>query len=204
MIKHLSITNTVPALFFGASSAFLVSLQNQSSFWQVRKPKVTTASLQPKSTDGMKMHSRVLNVKASNGKRWREEKKWKIQTTGRDRWRRPSLSKREKLKALSNQMSGLSQEVLLSRKKPVVTRRQKKHHCVKNLKRKHCHEPFQFIFPHWTLTSVVSDIPSICKCSSVGRGAMRRQKLWIIDAMHSLLTVTSALRVKIRPIHGSS
>lgn len=144
---------------------------------------------------------------ACEGKQWKKmkrEKKWKIQTTGRDRWRRPSLSKREKLKALSNQMSGLSQEVLLSRKKPVVTRRQKKHHCVKNLKRKHCHEPFQFIFPHWTLTSVVSDIPSICKCSSVGRGAMRRQKLWIIDAMHSLLTVTSALRVKIRPIHGSS
>lgn len=137
-------------------------------------------------------------------KMMKREKKWKIQRAGRDRWRRPSLSKREKLKGLSNQMSGLSQEVLLSRKKPVVTRRQKKHHCIKRLKRKHCHEPFQFIFPHWTLTSVVSDIPSICKCSSVGRGAMRRQKLWIIDAMHSLLTVTSALRIKIRPIHGSS
>lgn len=34
---------------------------------------------------------------------------------------KPSLSKREKLKALSNQMSGLSQEALLSRKKPEVT-----------------------------------------------------------------------------------
>lgn len=199
-------------LFFGVSSAFLVPFQNQSSFWQVRKPKVTTASLQPKSTDGIKMHSQVLNVRASNRKRLqRYEERKKVKDPDSNWWRCRARRMTEGRLSQRGKNSKLFQirclvflrKCFYQEKKPEVTWRQKKHHCIKRLKRKHCHEPFQF-FSLNTDVSVFSDIPSICKCSSVGRSAMRRQKLLIIDAMHSLLTVTSALRVKIRPIHGSS